>query len=133
MKLKYNFVTNKVADRIVAVAVGDDAQKFNGFIKMNDTGAFIFNMLRNDVTVDEIAEKGATFIKADVEGGEAKAIAGAKNTILKHKPKIQFACYHRNEDLFYLPEAVFDIRDDYKLYLRRFPSVPAWDTNYYFI
>lgn len=56
MKLKYNFVTNKVADRIVAVAVGDDAQKFNGFIKMNDTGAFIFNMLRNDVTVDEIAD-----------------------------------------------------------------------------
>ena len=56
MKLKYNFVTNKVADRIVAVTVGDDAKKFNGFIKMNDTGAFIFNMLRNDVTVEEIAD-----------------------------------------------------------------------------
>lgn len=85
------------------------------------------------VIVDEIATAGATFIKADVEGGETKAIAGAKNTILKHKPKIQLACYHRNEDLFYLPEAVFNIRDDYKLYLRHFPSVPAWDTNYYFI
>lgn len=56
MKLKYNFVTNKVADRIVAVTVGDDAKKFNGFIKMNDTGAFIFNMLRNDITVDEITD-----------------------------------------------------------------------------
>lgn len=64
MKLKYNFVTNKVADRIVAVAVGDDAQKFNGFIKMNDTGAFIFNMLRNDVTVDEIADA----MKREYEG-----------------------------------------------------------------
>lgn len=64
MKLKYNFVTNKVADRIVAVAVGDDAQKFNGFIKMNDTGAFIFNMLRNDVTVDEIADA----MKKEYEG-----------------------------------------------------------------
>ena len=85
------------------------------------------------VTVDEIAEKGATFIKADVEGGEAKMIMGAENTILKYKPKIQLACYHRNEDLFSLPEAVFKIRDDYRLYLRHFPSVPAWDTNYYFI
>ena len=56
MKLKYNFVTNKVADRIVAVTVGDDAKKFNGFIKMNDTGAFIFNMLRNDITVDGITD-----------------------------------------------------------------------------
>lgn len=85
------------------------------------------------VTVDEISENGATFIKTDVEGGELKMIAGAKSTILKGKPKIQLACYHRNEDLFSLPEAVFNIRDDYKLYLRHFPSVPAWDTNYYFI
>lgn len=54
MKLKYNFVTNTVADRIIAVAVGDDAEKFNGFIKMNDTGAYIFNMLKNDVTEEEI-------------------------------------------------------------------------------
>lgn len=54
MKLKYNFVTNEVADKIVAVAVGGDLEKFNGFIKMNDTGAYIFNMLKNDVTEDEI-------------------------------------------------------------------------------
>ena len=54
MKLKYNFVTNEVADKIVAVAVGEDLQQFNGFIKMNDIGAYIFNMLKNDVTEDEI-------------------------------------------------------------------------------
>ena len=54
MKLKYNFVTNEVADKIVAVAVGDDLQKFNGFIKMNEVGAYIFNMLKNDVTEDDI-------------------------------------------------------------------------------
>lgn len=54
MKLKYNFVMNKVADMVVAVAVGEDVQKFDGFIKMNDTGAYIFNMLKNDVTEDEI-------------------------------------------------------------------------------
>lgn len=54
MKLKYNFVMNKVADKNVAVAVGADSEKFNGFIKMNDTGAYIFNMLKKDVTEDEI-------------------------------------------------------------------------------
>ena len=54
MKLKYNFVTNEVADKIVAVAVGEDLEKFGGFIKMNDVGAYIFNMLKNDVTEDEI-------------------------------------------------------------------------------
>ncbi len=54
MKLRYNFVTNEVADKIVAVAVGEDLGKFNGFIKMNDVGAYIFNMLKNNVTVDDI-------------------------------------------------------------------------------
>ncbi|MGN0492205.1 MAG: FkbM family methyltransferase [Acutalibacteraceae bacterium] len=85
------------------------------------------------VSVDEIAEKGATFIKADVEGGEEKAIEGARNTLLQYKPKIQLACYHRTEDLIALPNAVDKIRGDYRLYMRRFPSVPAWDMNYYFI
>lgn len=60
MKLKYNFVTNEVADKIVAVAVGDDLNKFNGFIKMNGSGAFIFDQLKNDVTEDEIV---AEFLK----------------------------------------------------------------------
>lgn len=54
MKLKYNFVTNEVADKIVAVPVGEDLENFGGFIKMNDIGAYIFNMLKNDVTQDEI-------------------------------------------------------------------------------
>lgn len=56
MKLKYNFVTNEVADKIVAVAVGEDLAKFNGFVKMNDVGAYIFNMLKNDVTAEDIVE-----------------------------------------------------------------------------
>ena len=42
MKLKYNFVVNEVAGNMVAVAVGDDVTKFNGFIKMNRKGAEIF-------------------------------------------------------------------------------------------
>lgn len=56
MKLKYNFVTNEVADKIVAVAVGGDLDNFNGFIKMNDIGAEIFEILKNDVELDEIVK-----------------------------------------------------------------------------
>lgn len=54
MKLKYNFVTNQVADKIVAVAVGEDLNNFNGFVKMNDVGAFIFDLLKNDISEEEI-------------------------------------------------------------------------------
>ena len=54
MKLKYDFVTNKVADKTVAVAVGNDASEFKGFIKLNDTGAFIFEHLRRETSRDEL-------------------------------------------------------------------------------
>lgn len=56
MKLKYNFVVNTVADKQVAVPVGESLENFKGFIKMNDVGAYIFGMLKNDVTEDEIVE-----------------------------------------------------------------------------
>ena len=76
MKLKYNFVTNEVADNIVAVAVGDDMGKFNGFIKMNDTGAQIFDLLKNDISMEELIAEMAklypdepeTEVKETVEG-----------------------------------------------------------------
>jgi len=57
MKLKYEFVVNSVAGEIIAVSVGNVAGAFNGYIKLNDTGAFIFNELKNDTTRDDIIEK----------------------------------------------------------------------------
>ena len=56
MKLKYEFVLNTVADKIVAVAVGEGLEQFNGFVKMNSIGAEIFEILRDDVTVEEIVK-----------------------------------------------------------------------------
>lgn len=85
------------------------------------------------LTVDTLAKDGVSFIKADVEGEELNILRGAVNTISKYKPKLMLACYHRTEDLITLPTAVAAIRNDYRLYMRRFPCVPAWDTNYYFI
>lgn len=56
MKLKYDFVINEVAGKLVAVAVGDGLTNFNGFVKMNDIGAEIFEILKNDVTIDEVVK-----------------------------------------------------------------------------
>lgn len=56
MKLKYKFVTNEVAGKTVAVAVGEDLESFGGFIKLNETGAFIFNLLREEISKEEIVK-----------------------------------------------------------------------------
>lgn len=86
------------------------------------------------INIDEIfASKPHSFIKFDIEGEELNAIKGMKNAVAEHKPKMLMACYHRTQDLISLPLAVDEIRKDYKIYLRHFKSIPAWDTNYYFI
>lgn len=54
MKLKYDFVINNVAGETVAVSVGDNDGKFNGYIKLNETGAFIFKALKKDTTRDDV-------------------------------------------------------------------------------
>lgn len=108
-------------------------------------GTFAMNSGRNSVisdngtqtefvTVDSILNGDKiSFIKMDIEGEEVGAIDGAVNTITAHKPKMLISCYHRTEDLISIPKAVFEKRNDYKLYIRHFSSILAWDTNYYFI
>lgn len=54
MKLKYDFVINNVAGETVAVSVGDNEDRFNGYIKLNETGAFIFKALKKDITREDL-------------------------------------------------------------------------------
>ena len=69
------------------------------------------------------------YIKYDVEGCEREAIQGSVNTILTYAPKLLISAYHRSEDIFALPLQIKNVRPKYKLYLRRYPYVPAWDLN----
>lgn len=84
------------------------------------------------ITVDSL-KTDATFIKMDVEGEEINAILGAKQTILKNKPKMLISAYHRTDDFLTIPKKVLEINPEYKMYLRHFSYLPAWDTNFYFI
>lgn len=72
-----------------------------------------------------------TMLKLDVEGAEREALCGAAQTIARCRPRLNVACYHRNEDLFALPLLVHRLCPDYRLYLRHHPYVPAWDVNLY--
>ena len=85
------------------------------------------------VTVDSFARDDISFIKFDVEGSELDAIEGAKETILRSRPVMKIACYHRSEDVFALTKKVLEIRDDYKIFMRHTRCIPGWDTDFYFI
>lgn len=73
------------------------------------------------------------YIKYDVEGSEYQALTGSRDTIRKYMPRLLVSLYHRSEDLFVLPTLLREISPDYKLYLRKFRYIPAWDLNLYAI
>lgn len=72
-----------------------------------------------------------TLLKMDIEGSESKALDGAKNTILRFKPKLYVCAYHRNEDMFALPLKIHSICPEYKIYFCHHPYIPAWESNFY--
>lgn len=85
------------------------------------------------ITLDSVLTKGADYIKYDVEGAEKQAIEGTAETIRKYHPDLLISAYHRTEDLHELILQVNSLAPEYKLYLRRYPYIPAWDLNLYAI
>lgn len=50
MKRKDGFVMRKVGERWVVVAVGEESKHFNGMVRMNDSGAFLYRQLEQEKT-----------------------------------------------------------------------------------
>ena len=69
------------------------------------------------------------YVKYDVEGAEREALLGSAETIRAHHPHLLVSIYHRSEDLFALPLLIHEAFPEYRLFLRRYPYVPAWDLN----
>lgn len=57
MKVSKDFILREIAGEYILVPVGAAAAKFNGLITMNELGKFIFDLLAQERTVDELAEK----------------------------------------------------------------------------
>lgn len=57
MKIKDDFVLRKVADTYVVVPVNSMTLDFNGIINLNETGAFLFELLQHGATKEDLFKK----------------------------------------------------------------------------
>lgn len=55
MKIKDGFLLRKVGNETVVVATGAASIGFNGIIRLNDTGEFLWNLLQQDMSEDSLA------------------------------------------------------------------------------
>ncbi len=84
--------------------------------KISEDGELEINVDR----LDDLIDRKITFLKMDIEGVEKEAIDGAQKLIKKYHPKLALSVYHKKDDFWKIPELVFSIRSDYKLYLRHY-------------
>lgn len=81
------------------------------------------DILINVNALDHITlEYPPTLIKMDIEGDELAALRGAKNTIIKYKPKLAICIYHKQEDIWEIPAYIKKLVPEYKLYVRNYTN-----------
>ncbi|WP_176513104.1 FkbM family methyltransferase [Pseudomonas faucium] len=73
--------------------------------------AVALDQLLPDVSVD--------VIKLDVEGAEAQVLAGAQQLIRRSRPVLMVSLYHNPQDVWQLPELLFDYCPNYSFYIRQ--------------
>ena len=55
MKIKSGFVIREIAGQYMAVPVGERVNDLHGIIALNETGAFIWKLLENEKTEEDLA------------------------------------------------------------------------------
>jgi FkbM family methyltransferase len=68
-----------------------------------------------DKIVAELKLKEVTFIKMDIEGAERKALVGARQTLLAHRPRMSVATENLPDDYLEVPRVIQTIRQDYRI------------------
>ena len=69
MKIKEGFVLRNICGDYVVIAVGKQTLDFQGIIKLNETGAFLWEKLQQDCTTEELL----TAMQAEYAVDEATA------------------------------------------------------------
>lgn len=72
MHIKENFKLMKVGIQNIVAATGDDEEKFNGMIRLNSTGAFLWEKTVNEISKNELIKA----LMDEYEIDEEKAVKG---------------------------------------------------------
>ena len=110
-------------ERVILIKKGlFDKDGTISFVSEDGEGSFICEDGGEKIDICKIDTEAedATFIKMDIEGAELKALMGAKETILKNKPKLAISIYHKPEDIIRIPMFLKSLVPEYKFYLRQY-------------
>ena len=90
-------------------------QDYNSCVSDSDSGYEV-----KMICVDDLGEEieGKLCIKMDIEGYEIPALQGAEKIIRKYKPNLAICVYHKDNDIFRIPQYIKSLVPEYKCKLR---------------
>jgi FkbM family methyltransferase len=126
--LRRNFAKEVAEGRVIIYAKGVwDKDDFLTLHESNSTSAMDSVVITKDTrtgvrvpltTIDKIVpELGlerVDFIKMDIEGAEKPALTGARETLLKWKPRLEISVNHLSEDPVKVPQLILQLQPQYK-------------------
>ena len=71
MKINKEFVLREIAGDYIIIPVGKTVLEFNGLITVNEVGVFLWKMLQEEVTMDDLVK--AVLSEYEVEEAVARA------------------------------------------------------------
>ena len=75
------FIKRDVGTQSVIVAVGEASRRFHGMITVNGTGAFIWDLLEREISLDEIVSALCESYEIDEESARRDASAFLKTLV----------------------------------------------------
>lgn len=96
--------------------------------KISESGSLSVTVNR----LDDVLSEQPTFVKMDIEGGEASALEGGQKIIETAHPRLAIAVYHSPSAFWQLPERILNIRDDYEIRLRHYTEC-IYETVMFFL
>lgn len=78
MKIKEGFMLRDVAEQTMVVAIGEVSKEFNGIIRLNSTGKFLWENLQVDTSEQQLVEKLASEYDVDKATAEKDVAAFVK-------------------------------------------------------
>ncbi len=82
MKIKSGFVLEKVGTGYLAVAVGERAREFSALVRMNSTGAFLWNLIaERDLSAEQMLDEVLSTYEVSREQASADIAAFEKKLL----------------------------------------------------
>ncbi len=117
-------LTDRTGDEIVISPGG--SQGATSIFGKNTQGERIQTVTLDDYVVLSGLER-VDFIKMDIEGSEAMALAGARQTIRHFRPKLAICLYHKWDDVFTLPQLIHATGVDYAFTFKWVQLSDGWE------